>query len=97
MLIFPPVRIGILEDRMFPTVMCSRRLVVCSWSLTSNALWPYFPSLLSSLSFKTFRIDHMYMLNASILGFCELRLGSKGIVAYAFNPSTLEVEAGRFL
>lgn len=36
----------------------------------------------------------MYMLNASILGFCALRLGSKGIVAHAFNPSTLEVEAG---
>lgn len=96
MLIFPPVRIVILEDKMFPTVMCSKRLV-CSWSLTSNVLWPYFPSLLSFLSFKTFRIDHMYMLNASILGFCALRLRSKGIMAHAFNPSTLEVEAGESL
>lgn len=78
---------------MFPIVMCSRRRG-CSWNLTSNALWPCFPSLLSFLSFKTFRIDHMYMLNASILGFCALRLGSKGIVAHGFNPSTLEVEAG---
>lgn len=56
-----------------------------------------FSSLLSFLSFKTFRIDHMYMLNASILGFCTLRLRSKGIMAHAFNPSTLEVEAGESL
>lgn len=39
----------------------------------------------------------MYMLNASILGFCALRLRSKGIMAHAFNPSTLEVEAGESL
>lgn len=62
MLIFPRVRMVILKDRMFPTVMCSKRFVVYSWSLSSNALWASFIPSFSFLPFKAFRIDNMYLL-----------------------------------
>lgn len=82
----------ILKDGMFPTVMCSKRFVVYSCSLSSNALWASFQfPLFCPLRHSELIICICTLL---ILGFCALSLGSKGMMVHAFNPSTLEAEEG---